>query len=171
MENINIVLLLSRWVHLIGAIVMLGGSVFMLYSLFPSMKESLDDNTRERIRQCIRARWSRFVHAGIGLLLLTGGINFYILGMSPHVKPMPYHAIFGIKFFAAIFLFFIAIALMGRSPAFEKIRRNSTRWLGVVIILGFVIVLLSGLLSQVRATPSVHQDTPQVIRADLIQEP
>ena len=50
---------------------LLGGSVFMLFALHPSMK-LLDDEARGKLRQSVRTRWGRFVHAGIGLLLLTG---------------------------------------------------------------------------------------------------
>lgn len=149
MESVNIVVLLSRWLHLIGAIMILGGSIFMLFALHPGMKV-LDDEARDKLRKTIRVRWGRFVHAGIGLLLLTGSINFYMLGLPPNVEPIPYHPIFGIKFFLALAVFMFATALMGRSPAFEKIRQNSTKWLRVVVVLGLVIVLLSGLLIQIR---------------------
>lgn len=151
MESVNIVLLLSRWLHLIGAIMILGGSIFMMFALHPSMK-ALDDEARDKLRQSIRTRWGRFVHAGIGLLFLTGSFNFYMLGLPPNVKPMPYHLIFGIKFLLALAVFMLATALMGRSPAFEKIRLNSTKWLRIVVIMGVTIVLLSGLLLQIRVS-------------------
>jgi len=149
MESINIVMLLSRWLHLIGAIMLLGGSIFVMFALHPGMKV-LDDEARGKLRQSIRTRWGRFVHAGIGLLLLTGSLNFYMLGLPPNVKPMPYHTIFGIKFLLALAVFIFATALMGRSPAFEKIRLHSAKWLRIVVILGVTIVLLSGLLIQIR---------------------
>ncbi len=78
-------------------------------------------------------------------------IHFYLLALAPKVSPMPYHALFGLKFLSAMGVFFLAIALLGRSPGMEAMRRNSARWLSVMVLLGALIVVLSGVLSQVRS--------------------
>jgi len=156
MADVDYVLLMSRWIHLVAAIVAIGGAAFMRFALHPAAQEALDDAQHTRLREAVRKRWSRVVHICIALLLLTGAINFLILAMLPKVEPMPYHAIFTIKFMAAIAIFFLATALTGRSPAFAKLRENSRKWLGVLLALAIIVVVLSGLLSQVRShsTPS-----------------
>lgn len=159
MENIDYTVLISRWLHLVGVVITIGGSMFMMFGLLPSMKASLDESSRDKLREAVRKRWSMYVHLGITLLLITGGINFYKLSMSSDMSPMPYHAIFLIKFLAALSLFFVGIALMGKSPAFEKIRQNPSKWLRYMVGVGSLVILLSGILAQVRQhQPPRQQD-------------
>ena len=146
----NVVLLISRWIHLASAIVAIGGAVFMLFALLPAAKATLTDEVHERFREAVRARWAKFVHAAVALLLLTGSINFAILALPPKIKALPYHPIFGVKLLAAFAVFFIAEALMSRGPGFAGIRAKRAKWLGILLALGGLIVLLSGILNQVR---------------------
>jgi uncharacterized membrane protein len=147
---VNVVLLISRWIHLASAIVAVGGAVFMRYALLPAAKTTLADDVHERLREAVRTRWVKFVYASIALLLITGSINFAILAIPPKIKPLPYHPIFGVKLLAAFAVFFIASALMSKGPGFANIRANRAKWLGILLALGGLIVLLSGILNQVR---------------------
>ena len=106
------------------------------------------------------------VHVCIVLLLVTGGLNFYRLVLVPKVAPMPYHALFGLKFFAAMGVFFLASALLGRSPGMEGMRRNAGRWLSVIVLLGVFIVVTSGVLSQLRSggSPASEVKEPTTAR-------
>jgi uncharacterized membrane protein len=142
--------LISRWIHLASAIVAVGGAVFMRFALLPAAKTTLTDEVHERLREAVRARWVKFVHTSIALLLITGAINFAILALPPKIKAIPYHPIFGVKLLAAFVVFFIASALMSRGPGFAGIRANRAKWLGILLALGGLIVLLSGILNQVR---------------------
>lgn len=148
--EIDILLLVLRWFHLAAAITAIGGAIFMRRALMPAVKSTLDDEQHKRLREAIRARWAPVVHAAIAILVVTGVINFVRLAMPPKVEPMPYHAIFAFKFLAALGVFFIASMLMGRSSASESFRRKASKWLNVLVMLGLLIVLLSGLLLQVR---------------------
>ncbi len=152
MENINLALLVSRWIHIGAAIVAIGGVTFLRFVLLPGAKRALNSNADERLREAVRARWVRLVHACIALLLLTGTFNFVMLALLPKIDPIPYHAIFGVKLLAALLVFFVSIALTGRSPGFEKMRQSSGKWLSITVALAALIVLLSGVLSQVRMT-------------------
>jgi len=124
----------------------------MLFALLPAAKATLSDEVHEKLREAIRARWSKFVHAAVGLLLLTGSINFAILAIPPKINPIPYHPIFGVKLLAAFAVFFIAEALMSRGPGFANIRANRKKWLGILLAIAGLIVLLSGILNQVRSS-------------------
>ena len=148
----NTMLLISRWIHLASAIVAVGGAVFMLFALLPAAKSTLTDEVHERLREAVRARWAKFVHASIALLLITGAINFAILALPPKIKALPYHPVFGIKLLAAFAVFFIASALMSKGPGFAVIRAKRAKWLGILLGLGGIIVLLSGILNQVRTS-------------------
>ncbi len=150
MDDLNLPLLLSRWIHIGAAIVALGGVVFLRFVLLPSASDVLDEERQGQLREAVRQRWARFVHACLALLILTGAVNFVILALPPKIHALPYHPIFGVKLLAALTIFFLASALAGRSPGFENIRRNSRKWLGLIVALGALILLLSGVLNQVR---------------------
>ncbi len=151
MGSVDVVVLVSRSIHVFAAMVAIGGAAFMRFGLHRAIAATLDEKDADRLRGAVRARWARVVYACIALLLITGGLNFYLLALAPKVSPMPYHALFGLKFLSAMIVFFLASALLGRSPGMEAMRRNSARWLLVIVLFGVVIVVLSGVLSQVRS--------------------
>ncbi|GMU37181.1 MAG: hypothetical protein KJ057_06190 [Phycisphaerae bacterium] len=150
LAEVDIVLLASRAVHIAAAIVAVGGAFFARSALLPGLREALDECGRERVHEAVRRRWAKVVHVCIALLLITGGFNFWRLALEPKISPMPYHPIFGVKLLTALFIFFAATALVGTSPGFAGIRAKRAGWLGAVIAAGALIVILSGVLSQVR---------------------
>lgn len=155
MGSVDVTVLVSRSIHVLAAMVAIGGAVFMRFGLHGAIASTLDEKEADRLRGAVRARWARVVHVCIVLLLITGGLNFYMLVLVPKVAPMPYHALFGLKFFAAMGVFFLASVLLGRSPGMEGMRRNSARWLSVIVLLGVLIVVTSGVLSQLRSARAV----------------
>lgn len=150
MTDVDPILLVSRWLHLLAAITAIGGAMFMRFALQPAARDALEDAAHERLREAVRRRWAKFVHGSIAILLITGGYNFVVMALPPKIDALPYHPIFGLKFLLALCVFVIATALAGRSPAFEPVRRDSRRWLGTLIALAAAIVLVSGVLNQVR---------------------
>ncbi len=149
LAEVDILHVISRWLHIGAAIVAIGGAAFARIALLPSLR-GMPDEDAARLRESVRSRWAKVVHACIAILLLTGGLNFYRLVLAPKVAPMPYHAIFGVKLMAALAIFFLASALAGRSPGFAGMRAAAPKWLSVILLLGAVIVLVSGVLAQVR---------------------
>lgn len=140
--------IVSRWIHIVSAIIVVGGTVFMRQVLMPAAA-TLPDDVHDPLRERIRARWSVLLHASIALLLVTGFYNFYYNGILAKPPPGPYHGVFMLKFLLAIVVFFLAIALAGRSEAFASLRAQRGKWTGVVIALAVVIVLLSTILKSV----------------------
>ncbi len=151
MEEHVYLLMFSRWLHILAAMAAIGGSAFMLFALVPSVRESVEGATREKLHDAVRGRWAKVAHSAIAILLLTGGLNFVLVAMPPKISPMPYHAVFGVKFMLAMFVFFVSSALLGRSPGLAKMRAAPRKWLGILVGCGVVIVLISGYLSVVRA--------------------
>lgn len=142
--------IVSRVVHVGTAIVLVGGSVFMLLVLMPSAK-ALSDETHRQLATGVIARWKRFVHIGIVLFLVSGFYNF-AKAVPQHRGDSLYHALVGTKILLALGVFFIAAALVGRSPALEPIRRNRSKWLTILVSIAAVIVAISGFL-KVGGTP------------------
>lgn len=144
-----IVELVLRWFHVLAAASMIGGSVFIWVALLPSLLE-VDEATRSKLHAALRSRWSKVVMTAIGLLLLTGLVNFFIANGRFDFKGTPYHMLFGVKFLIALVIFFIASLLTGRSGLADKIRQNARFWLGLNLILVFLVVGLSGTLRMTR---------------------
>lgn len=142
MDDLFPVNVLSRFLHVAVAIVLVGGTVFMRFILMPAAKE-MPEAEHDQLRQRLLARWKRVVHGGIAVLFLSGLYN-YIQQRPIHKGDSLYHALLGTKFLLAIVVFFIASALVGRSKTFETLRQNRAKWMGVVVLLSALIVGISG---------------------------
>lgn len=153
MDNVDYVILASRWLHLAAAIIAIGGAAFMRFALIPAANASLSDSEHQKLREALRARWAKLVMICIAVLLITGFYNFFMLALPPKVQAIPYHPIFGAKILAAFVVFFIASALVGRSPGLDKMRAQRAKWLSRLLFLAGLIVLLSGALMQIRTAP------------------
>ncbi|WP_164101702.1 hypothetical protein [Candidatus Laterigemmans baculatus] len=168
---------LSRIVHVITAIVLVGGSIFTLLVLLPATRQlnqgrqlnegrPLDEGSLAQLLPAVIGRWKRYVHLGIVLFLITGVYN-YMLGIEAHPGDGPYHALMGIKMLLALVVFFLASALVGRSGKLEGIRRKRETWLTVLVLIALAIVSISGFLKIRGVPPSV---TPEVAPEAIAEE-
>lgn len=149
----------SRLIHVLTAVMLLGGSLFSVLVLVPAL-ESADGESKAKLVDAIRNRWKRIVHAGIALFLISGFYNYFV-AMPSHKGDGLYHALIGTKIILALGLFFIASALVGRSAAFEGIRAKSNLWLKIICLIGIVIVGMSSFV-KVRGVKPVQVLTPSV---------
>lgn len=157
MDTLFLVDVLSRFLHVAVAIVMVGGTVFMRFVLMPAAKE-LPEAEHDPLRQRLLARWKRVVHGGIALLLLSGLYN-YMQQIPKHKGDGLYHALLGTKMLLALAVFFIASALVGRSATFEKMRQNRAKWMGLIVLLSALIVGISGFLKVRGPKPKTVEPT------------
>jgi hypothetical protein len=151
MELTEIVNVASRWLHVSTAIVLVGGTVFIRFVLTPS-GEQLPQTEHDRLRELVTATWRKVVRAGIVLFLVTGLYNYLVVALPQHQQDKRYHMLMGIKILAALGVFFLAEALVGRSAAFAGLRQNRKAWLSVLVVLAFAIVAISSFL-RVRGVP------------------
>jgi len=135
---------MSRFAHVGTAIVVLGGSIFMRFVLMPAANQ-LPTEAHDQLRAAVLAKWKRFVHGGIAVFLLSGFYNYMRL-MPGHRGDKLWHMLIGIKMLLALVVFFLASALVGKSKAFEGLRQQRAKWLGIVIFLSLVIVGISSFL-------------------------
>lgn len=142
---------LSRCLHVLGAIVLLGGAIFTRYVLMPAASQ-LPEGEHDQLKRGIAKRWKPFLHGGITIVLLSGFYNYWI-AMGPHKGDGKYHMLMGIKILLAMVVFFIASVLPGRIPAFEGMRRNARTWLTITILCATVVVAIAGFL-KVRPIPA-----------------
>lgn len=142
MEAITV---LSRWIHIGTAIVLVGGTCFLRFVLTPAAAQ-LAEAEHAKLKELVMNRWKRFVHAGIALFILSGFYNFLFVQVPKHKGDGRYHALMGIKILLAFGIFFLASALVGRSKAFDGMRKNAKSVQLIMILLAAVIVGISGYL-------------------------
>ena len=148
--------LIFRWLHIGPAIVLVGGTAFMLFVLHPASME-IAEAERVKLRAAVIKRWKRFVHAGVGLFLISGLYNYVVVQVPLHRGDGLYHMLMGIKMLTALGVFGLAEIMVGRSKLAEKLRQNAPKFLAINLTLAVAILLLSGFLKTRgvpdRATP------------------
>jgi len=140
--------LVLRWMHIVPAVVGGGAPIFARIVLLPAL-ETLPDVERLLVKETIDQRWRVVVRVCITLLFVSGIANFVLYQAPVHKGQSLYHALFGVKFVAAMIVFFLASALSGRSAALAPIRANSRFFVGAAASLVLVILLISGVLRSI----------------------
>lgn len=160
MDLILLINILSRWVHVLTAIVMLGGAIYLRWVLMPAAAE-LPALEHEGLRARLKQRWKFVVMIGIVLLLATGFYNYLAIAVPSHEgrSLSRYHMLMGIKILLALGVFFLASVLTGRSAKFEPMRQNARRWLTVLVLLSAIVVGIGSVL-KVAVPPNLGPITP-----------
>lgn len=140
--------IILRFLHIASAVVAGGATIFAYVALLPALA-SLPEAERARVRDLIDRRWRVVVMVCVTLLLIGGIANFVIYQAPVHKGQPLYHALFGVKFLAALVVFFLVSALSGRSRALARIRAHSRFWVGVAATLVIAIVLISAVLRSI----------------------
>ncbi len=151
MEWMDVLKVVFRWLHVGTAIVVVGGSVFMRFILMPAAAQ-LPEAEHNALRERLMKRWMRWVHTGVLLFLVSGLYNYLVITRFLHRGDGLYHGLMGGKILLAFAVFFLAIALTGRSGSTEVFRRNAKKWMTVNIVLAALIVAISGFLKNRPAT-------------------
>ncbi len=139
MDPMFVLSLVSRWIHVGTAVVLVGGLFALRFVVHPVLAGRPEDLA------AIRGRWKKYVHGGIALLLLTGAFNYWRAIVGGRVDGI-YHAMIDTKILLAMGSFFLSSALVGRSAGTQKFRDAAPKWAGVVLLLGAVIIALSGVV-------------------------
>ncbi|MCB9853159.1 MAG: hypothetical protein H6819_08685 [Phycisphaerales bacterium] len=134
-----------RWLHILGAITAIGAAIFALVVISPAMAK-LPEETRKAFHAAARPKFAMLVGMAIMALLVSGFYNYLVVMRPLHQGQSRYDMLMGIKILLALVVFFIASALTGQSPAFQKIRDNRKFWLTINVLLGAAIVLVAGYL-------------------------
>src|SRR3954464_9210048 len=126
------VLLILRYMHILGAIALMGGTIFMRFAL-RSVVVQLPPDTRAAVHEQVRSRWSKFVMLASALLLISGITNLALAGrynFEPVLgMPKGYHMVVGLKFVLALPIFFIAALMTGRSSLAKRVQANAELWM------------------------------------------
>ncbi len=148
MNDVDFLSVVLRWFHIVGAVVAVGGAVFIRFVLLPSAA-SLPEEPRKKFRAEVSRRYAKLYMASLGILFITGFANYFMYAMPRHQGQGAYHGVIGVKIMLAIGVAFIGSALVGRAAAFEGIRKRAPYWLAINILLALVIFALAGIARQI----------------------
>ncbi len=132
-----------QWVHLMAAVVGLGGMGFLLLILIPSLGV-LSAEQREALSKAVAGRFRWASWSAIALLLISGLYNvrrYY--WEEPWDRAWKFLAL---KVLLSFALFGIVLGLTIPFKLFEPLRARRRMWLLVAFILGIVVVLISAYL-------------------------
>lgn len=167
LDGVDILLAVVRWIHAIAAVVWVGGSIFYLLVLRPSLSIPGAADSRSTLEPAVNRRFRDVVDVSILALIVTGVvITFDRLSSLP--ASTTYYVVLGLKLFAFLVMLLMARDLGTRggrpwrrpktAPAEPSIT-DTTRtggtlraWLSpsrVILMLGLAAFLLSMLLVHV----------------------
>jgi len=132
-----------QWVHLMAAVVGLGGMGFLLLILIPSLG-ALSAEQREALSKALAGRFRWASWSAMTLLLLSGLFNIRrYYWEEPWGRAWKFLAL---KILLSFALFAIVLGLTIPLRWFEGMRTRRRMWLLVAFILGVVVVLISAYL-------------------------
>ncbi|MCF6287203.1 MAG: hypothetical protein L3K26_18770, partial [Candidatus Hydrogenedentes bacterium] len=140
----GIVPLLMRWLHVFGAIFLLGGAFYLRTVLMPAAAENLEGESAQKLRQGVMARWRKILPILMLVLIVSGFYNYLAVTRFAHEGQGQYHMLFGIKFLLAFAVFMLASMLSGKKAIAQKLQQNAGLWLGITIAMGVAIVMIAG---------------------------
>jgi uncharacterized membrane protein len=134
---------LVQWVHLVAAVVAVGGIAFVLAILIPSVQVFSD----EQRNQLLKVVMDRFRWASWGAILLLLGSGLYNVRLRAWEAPWgPYWKWLTLKIFLAFCVFTISLLLTLPVPAFNRFRARRQMWLSIALGVALVVILISAYL-------------------------
>ena len=141
----DIVVVISRWIHVITACIAIG-SVFFMRVIVPAGLAHLDDAPRRETFLRLRRLLKPVIHTAILLFLLTGAFNAWRAWPQYNLSPGLTHGLFGMHLLLALVVFTISlITLKGAEP--PKAHKG---WMAANVVLLLVVVAFASTLKTVR---------------------
>lgn len=147
--DIEIVPLLMRWSHIIGALIIVGGTLYLYFGLRGALN-TLEGEAREAFRTAAMSRWKHFVALALVLILVSGFYNYLTITRHLHEDQPLYHALFGVKFLVGLAAFAFVFIVTSTMKWSEKLRENPLMW-HLALLTGLAVVLIGGFM---RAIPT-----------------
>jgi uncharacterized membrane protein len=146
-DSLFFVNLLLRYLHIFGAITLMGGTIFMRLALLPTL-QSLDGDKKAAVHDGVRSRWAMVVGIASGMLLISGIANLGLAARYDYHVPgdLSYSMLGGIKLVLALPIFVLAALLMGKTSLAKKVQANAAMVLNINLLLAVILVLIGGWL-------------------------
>lgn len=129
-----ILVILSRWMHLICACLAIGG-IFFIRFIAPRGLALLDEESRNKAMRAMRRGFKMVMHSAILLLLVTGIYNTVLAWDKYKLDEAALHALWGTHVLLAAMAFTIALYVLARPDPPKNSRR--------LMAINFAILLLA----------------------------
>ncbi len=131
-----------QWLHLLAAVVGVGGTILFRIVLLPSLS-SLPSEQRAALIARLAPRFRLAIWLAIVVLVFSGVFN---LLESTHLAEPAYRHVLEVKIVLALALFSIALLATLPLPSLSRIQQRRPALLATNVILGIIIILLSAYL-------------------------
>ena len=136
---------LMRYIHIVSAIALVGGTSFVAIAMLPAMR-LLEDNLRASVQKLAMDRFIRVIWIGIAGLIFSGAYNWVLLMPSyDAIRPVG-HILIGIKALLALVLFLVVWA-----NRIGLIKLSVRAYLMINLHLAAIVILLGAILRTLRA--------------------
>ncbi len=166
MDSIDILQLITRWLHILAAIALAGGTFFLRFSYLPAKATIPVDSS---FQESIRKNWARLVMLSILFLLASGLYNSAVKAIDYQLDGL-YLALLTIKIVLGLAVFFLVSVLSGRSRLARRFRDSELKWYNVTCVLMLAIVCIAGYMKLSPQQEKVRkQDADQVATVDFLE--
>jgi len=155
--------LASRFLHILGAIILVGGLIYLRTVVMPSPAAINAKNVDEKFGG-LRAKWAMWIGIATALLLITGTWNLVMM-FRTYKFATSYHMLLGLKILAAFALFAVAALVAGRTVAAEVVREKMRMWVGIAVALGVLTVALGSMMRSISHNPKIDAVPPPTLVA------
>ncbi|MCI0332500.1 MAG: hypothetical protein L0228_04680 [Planctomycetes bacterium] len=150
----DLLMLASRILHILGAIILVGGLFYIWAVVIPlPFREGPGEGSSDQYFGGRRAAWAKWIGIASLLLLVTGLWNFIVM-VKLNQLHWTYHMLGTLKIVLGLALMFLAALLAGRTAA-DSIRQKWRLWLSVTLILGIIVVAAGSLMRTYPRTPKL----------------
>jgi uncharacterized membrane protein len=136
-------LVAMRYIHILSAMILVGGLVFDLFCVKPALRV-IDDSLRDSITAVIRKQFFRLQIIGIAGLLISGIFNWVISAATYRDMGAAGNALIGIKVLLALAVFAVVFLRSTNMIKSDKAAKM------INIHLVTIIVLLAAILRYLR---------------------
>lgn len=106
--------ILNHWLHLVSAVIWIGGLAFLVLSLTPTLQTVVPRELVKPITEGLQKRYNRIVGIILAIILFTGGINLHYVNrlmISQTGEGIPHHTKYLMIFFVKLFLVLAILTL------------------------------------------------------------
>ena len=137
---------INHWIHLISAVIWIGGLGFIVMTLAPSLRGKFSQESTKLLFQDIRKRYYRMIGILLTLTLVSGGLNVHFSLQDMARATKPWLIFLGIKLLlvtaiASIYL----LNLQYKSKPVES-GEQAIPYANISFILGAFIILTAAIM-------------------------
>lgn len=155
-DGMDLVNLLARVLHILAAVILVGGLFYMRTVLAPRGEAGNDAASSDPWFAGHRGKWAMWVGIASLLLIVTGLYNYLRLINNYERMASSYHMLAGIKMLLGLALMFLASVLSGRSGTAEQFRSKMKFWLNICLAISILVITLGAVLRSYPRTEKLN---------------